>query len=305
MEIIYEGVDITGHVTPCACVHRDVSHGKADTLEITFRRAASWHRWEPQIDDTIEVTHKKYDTGILFVNTIVPEGDRFRIVATSLDSKAQRRAWDCYRNFTLQNLIHRCAVECGMTDSLYGAAGEIRIPYIERENEGCASFLEKLCTAEGIVLKSYNRGFIGIGIEWAQGQSAIRSYEISPEQDGCRYIHQPGRKYKALTVKTPWAEATAKDDGAEEGYTEIRADLPAMDAAQAGRWARGLLLCHNRETDRLNMGVKFDPALTAMMRVDITGNTGMAGAWIIDEAEHDLYNENSTIKMLRVVETIR
>ena len=305
MQIWYQNTDITGSVIPSACVHKDVSHGRADTLEISFRRSAAWHRWQPETDDIIRVIEGKYDTGNLYVNTIVPEGEIYRILATSLPSKATRKAWDSYRNISYKDLVHRCATECGMGDGVYGIDGDIVYPFLMRENEGCAALLERISLCEGVALKAWGGSFRGIGIEYAQVLDPVRSWEISSEQDGVRYQHQPGKKLTALTVRSPYGEATARDDGAEKGYQKIIGGLPAMDNAQAGRWARGLLLCHNREADRLSIEMKFDPGASAMMRANITGNTGASGEWIIDEAEHDLYNGRTTVRLLRVIQSIR
>ena len=116
MQIIYEGTDITGSVIPSACTHKDVSHGKADVLEIVFRRPSAWHRWSPETDDEIQIVSGKYDTGIMYVNTLVPEGEQYRLIATSLPSKAARKAWDNYRDMDLQAIMHRLAVECDMAE---------------------------------------------------------------------------------------------------------------------------------------------------------------------------------------------
>lgn len=306
MQIWYEGTDITGDVIPSACTHKDVSHGKADVLEIVFRRPAAWHRWEPETDDEIRVVGNNYDTGRMFVNTLVPEGDQFRLIATSLNSQAARKAWDNYRNIELSALLHRLAVECGMESAkLYGTDGDVRYPYLQRKNEGCAAFAERLCTLEGIALKAYDGAFRGIGIEYAQGRNASRGWTLDAEQDGVRYVHQPGKKYSAVTVKSPWAEATAKDTDAAKGSQIVIAGLPAMDQVTAGRWARGILLSHNRQADRLRITTTFDAGAVAMTKAEISGNTGANGDWLIDEVEHDLYNERTTVNLLRVVGTVR
>ena len=305
MQVIYQETDISRYVIPSACTHKNVSHGKADVLEIVFARPSAWHRWQPETDDRIQVFSGKYDTGTMYVNTLLPEGEQFRLIATSVPSKANRKAWDSYRDIELAALLHRLAVECGMDAKLYGMDGEIRYDYLQRENEGCAAFMEKLCTWEGIALKAYNGLFRGIGIEYAQNLPASRGWTLDAEQDGVRYIHQPGKKYSAVTVKTPWAEATAKDGDAEKGSQIVFGGLPAKDKVTAGRWARGILLSHNRQADRLRIETAFDPGVTAMTRADISGNTSANGAWIIDEVEHDLYNSNTTVNLLRVVDNIK
>ena len=305
MQIFYEGVDITGSVIPRACVHKDVSHGKADVLEITFSRPAAWHRWQPETDDRIRVFSGEYDTGTLFVHTLVPEGDGYRMIATSLPSAAARKAWGSYRNTDLKTMLHRLATECGMEGKIYGAEGGLRYAYLQRENEGCAGFLERICRMEGIALKAYNGAFRGIDVLYAQARDVMRKWTLDAEQEGVRYLHQPGTKWTAVTVHSPWAEATARDSGAEKGYAKVITGLPAMDAATAGRWARGLLLMHNREADRLRIQTRLDAGASAMIRAEVSGNTGAAGGWIIDEAEHDLYNGTSTIQMLRIIDTIQ
>ena len=78
-----------------------------------------------------------------------------------------------------------------------------------------------------------------------------------------------------------------------------------MDNAQAGRWARGLLLTHNREAEEIRLETTLNTRLSAMARVDVNGGTDMDGNWIVDEAEHDLYNKTSSVRLLRVIGTIQ
>lgn len=305
MEIYYEGKDITGSVLPRSAVHRDVSHGEADVLEIAFRQAASWHRWDPQIGDKIRIWHNRYDTGTLYVHTIIPESENYRIIATSLPMAANRPAWQGYREYTLTNLLHRGAAECGMDDKLYGAAGSWKYPYLMRENEGWAAFLMRICEAEGIALKAWGGAFRGIEIKYAQDFGTQIGIKIDAGQEGVKYLHQPGKKYKKLTVRTPWAEATATDDGAEEENAKTIGGLPARDAATAARWARGLLLHHNRKADMLEVESTFRADMTAMIRVNVSGGTGADGDWLIDEAEHDFVNDRTRAKLVRVIESVR
>lgn len=304
MNIIYEGTDITGFVIVNGCIYKDVSHGRADVIEILFRRPAAWHRWQPETDDEIQVVDGNLDTGKMFVNTVVPQGEFYKMIATSLPSKALRTTWDFFRDMTLEDVIRRCASECGMESRIYGVEGAYRYSTLMRENEGCAAFAERICQMEGVALKAFNGAFRGIGIEYAQGLAESRAWTLEAEQNGVRYEHRPGIKYSAITVRSPWAEASARDTEAENGAHITIGGLSAMDNATAGRWARGLLLCHNREADRLRIEMKLDIKATAMVKARIDGNTGANGHWLIDEAIHDLYNGRTTVNLLRVVESI-
>ena len=72
MNLIYDGTDITPFVNITRCLHRDVSSGRADTLELEMDHAETWYRWKPQTDDAIRLRHGGYDTGRLYLNSILP-----------------------------------------------------------------------------------------------------------------------------------------------------------------------------------------------------------------------------------------
>lgn len=305
MELYWAGRNITQYVNITGCVHRDVSHGRSDSLELTLDHASTWYKWGPEEDDEIRVVHEQDDTGILYLNTVIPTGNQYRILATSLKRSAARKAWGSYRNTTLQRLFEQCAAECQMSGKLYGIDGKLEIPYVLRENEGCAAFLDRIGSREGIAVKALNGAFRGIDLLYAQGRKAEMTISISANQEGVIYKRQDNTKFTALTVKTPWATATARDTAAKGNNAPVYTHLPAMNNAQAGRWARGLLLAHNRQAEEITLDIGLNTRLSAMTRVDITGDTDMTGEWITDEVEHDLFQKTTTAKLLRVIDTIQ
>lgn len=305
MQLYYEGKDISHIANITKCVHRDFSHGRVDCLEVEFDHAAVWYSWGPRTDDKIIAEMDGYTTGLLYVNTIVPNGDKFKILATSLPSAALRQAWGTYENITLENLLHRCGLECGIGSSLYGIDGGIKYSYLLRKNEGCAAFLDRIGQWEGLALKAYNGQFRGIAIDYAQALDAARNMTITTQQKGVQYTSRENIKYSAITIKTPYATATARDSAAGGGLHKIITELPALDNAQAGRWARALLLIHNREAESLSIKSKFDPGMTALVRVDIEGDTAANGEWLTEEVEQDFYRKSTVIKMRRVIDTIQ
>lgn len=301
MNLYYEGVDITGSVNIRRCVHRDVSHGRADSLEIEMDHAAAWYRWGAKTDDTIRILHNGYDTGDLYLNAVYPERDTFRILATSLPSAARRKAWGSFENKSLETIMRHLAAECGLEAKLYGIDAALTYPFLLRRNEGCAAFLDRLGKWEGAVIKTFNGAFRAISVEYAQGLEASRKLLITTDQKGVTYTKRENIKYSGVTVSTPYAQATVFDASASGNNHPILTHLPARNPAQAMRFARGLLLMHNREAERLNISNTFDAGMTSMIRVDVEGNTDANGQWLVDEVEHDLYNGQSTAKLLRVL----
>ena len=304
MEIYYQGKDITGFVIPRRCVAKDTAGGRCDSLEIEFENAASWYGWEPEEDDKILVAHDGYDTGTMYVNTILPEDGRFRILATALPCKARRRQWRSFAGKTIEEIMQSAAMACGMDYALFGVDGHAIIPYIEQENEGSAAFLNRLLKCEGATLKCVNGKLTGIGLLYAQERRAHQTVELRADQKGAEY-RRSGAKLHSLTVKTPYARARATDEGVPTNHgAETVTEHPAVDDIQAGRWARGLLLAKNRTCESVSFQSEFNCGLTAMTRIDITGDMDATGEWLIETAEHDFINRKSSVLMHRCSGTI-
>ena len=180
------------------------------------------------------------------------------------------------------------------------------IPYIERNDEGCAAFLDRLLTLEGAALKCLDGKFMAIGYEYAQNRNPSQIVTLSANQEGTKH-RRDGTSYKKLTIKTPYAGATAKDEAVAESHMQlvISGTLPAMNDIQAGRWARGKLFSLNRQCESLVMGNTFNAGLAAMTRIDVDGDTDATGEWIVDEVEHDMINLTTTATMRRCIWSIR
>lgn len=303
MEIIYQGKNITDRVIVSSAKCRDVSHGRYDSVDLLLEQAAAWHSWEPQVNDTITLTNGGYSTGEMYVHTIAPEDGKFRILATAAKAEAGRKARRSFEEKTLEDIIRICAAECGMEYRLFGVDGKTRFHYLLRGDEGCAAFLARLAELEGAVLKTYSGRFTMIGIAAAQKMNPIETMKIDADQGGILYRSRKGRLH-TLTVKTPFAVVTATDSAEPQGSSRTECGLPASDVVTAGRWARGLLLKHNRRADMLTVETTFRPGWSAMVRLDVTGNTEANGEWIIDEVVHDLIAETSRAVMLRCIESV-
>lgn len=305
MQLLYEGTDITHEVDVVKCVHRDVSGGRCDSVEIELENAAAWYRWQPQRDDMLEVQMDGYSTGALFLNSILPAAGKYRIIATSLPSTARRKAYASYEGMRISDIVDSCAAECGMDSALFGIEKDIVYPYLTRDKEGAPAFLSRILQREGAVLKALNRRLTAISIEYAQAMEAAQIITISADQPGTHYLRRDNVKLASITIKTPFASGNAEDTDAPYGQHEVFTDYPAVDMMQASRWARGLLLFCNRASEELSVSMEFNPGLTAMTRIDIESMTDADGQWLIDEVEHDFFQRRSKAKLLRCIETIR
>lgn len=196
-----------------------------------------------------------------------------------------------------------CAAECGMAYRLYGIDGKIRYPYLLRKDEGCAAFLSRIAKLEGAVLKTYSGRLTMIGIAAAQKIQPNETMQLTAGQIGAAFQRKE-TKYKTMTIKTPYMTVSATDSSAIKGSGCAVCNLPAADQASAGRWARGLLLAHNRKAETVTLHTTFRSTWSAMARIDITGDTEATGAWIIDEVEHDFIENRSRAILLRCIESV-
>ena len=300
----WNGVDITDKVNIVGCTHRDCA-GERDVLELTLDNAAQWYRWAPQEEDSIEYAQDGYSTGTLYLDAVIPQRDRYRVLAASTKRAAARLNNETFQDTTLAGIMLRCAAACRMDGRLYGLDGGLNYTYLLKYKEGYAAFLSRVLAMEGGVLKAYNGILRGIGLSYAQERTPVYGLRITDRQDGVIYRRRESEKWSAVTVVTPYAEGRAVDTAAIYGNDMIIPGLPAMNNAQAARWARGLILHHNRKCEIMTIRQRLNLKMTALARVNIDGGTDADGRWIVQKTEHDFINEMTETTLYRVTETVR
>ena len=301
--LIYEGKDITGSVMVAECVHRDASRGESDCLNITLERAKTWMGWNPKVNDSIRVKRNGYDSGVMYLNTIIPESGTFRMLATAIKSVNRPVKCASYTDMTLMQIMRLNAAECGMGARIYGAFGAGRYSYMIRDGETAAAFIDRLLTMEGAVFKAQGGDFIAIGIEYAQGVDAGNAVTLDMSKPGTRYVDRRSAKWAGVKIVSPLCSGSARDSAAT-GETRVFSNLPVRNYAEAKRWAKGLLIANNRQAEVLTIESTFNPGYTAMARVDVKGNDQLAGKWIVDSAEHDFIHDITRVDLLRCISTI-
>lgn len=304
VRLIYEGTDITEDVDIIECVCRDVSNGESDWVNLKVDHARNWIRRKPQKNDKIQVLRSGFDSKTLFLNAILMEDGAFRIIATGAKCKPFPARWQSYENKTLSSIMNQCAGELGMGAKMYGINGSISYDYLLRKNKIAPKFLEELCALEGAALKTLDGNYVAIGIEYAQNIPAKHEIELSADQADAAWIDRRDNAWACVQIKTPFGSAIARDKNAT-GMTQVITDVTVDNDAQAYRWAKGILMAHNRSCELLKIESEFNPGYIAMGRIDVTGETNANGEWIIREAEHDMVDSKSRIIACRCITGIQ
>lgn len=304
MDIFYENTNITSQVQVKEVSVIDTCGGHCDSIEIVFENADGWFRWGPKEDDRLIVALDGYDSGIMYVNTVVPEDGCFRILATSLPCKARTKSYRSFEGKTIDEIMGICAAASGMEYQIFGIDKNIIIPYVEQANETCAAFLHKLLIMEGAALKCVNGKYTAIGIEYAQNRAALKTVTIAANSSGVRYIRS-GQPVREVQIITPYAKASAIDTSVDtDKEVRIISNLPVKDDMQASRWAKYKLMHINSEYEYISFSTAFDPGITAMIRINVVSETDIAGEWLVQNVTHDLIDKNTTIELCRCIRTI-
>lgn len=305
MRIIYEGVDITSDVDVAQAVYTDASGERMDGLRVAFEHAAVWYRWKPQEGERIEIKGDNgFSTGELYLHAIEPEDGRFMITAYSAKNAGRDRRWQSFENATLKTLVDACAAECGMSGAVYGINENLTYPYIIRNNETPLHFLRRIAILEGAALKCVNGKLAVIGIEYAQNLQNRRQMYLSAREQRPRYKSFAGKKLAGAIFVCTNGQAVAYDTSVTGGRAFINADNGACDTEQAKRWAKGWLLTHNRQCERMTICTSMDGSLTALTPIEISGDDPLAGNWLVDEVTHDLKRKTTEVSLVRSVTTI-
>lgn len=302
MLVYWNGTDVTDYVNVTRCVCSDRARG-ADLLEIEFDRASVWSTWrrdDPRDAETVEVVLGEYTTGEMYVTTLLPCGDRFRVLATSLPPVMRACAWQSWKGAKVADILEEGAALCGMALRLYGMDGANRFAYLARQGQSFACFLDWLGAREGFCIKSEKGYFRAVDLEWAAARDPVQTIyaEESDENENVQRTLRAGEKWTTLTLEGP-CQAVWNDSGAAGGHAQSLEGEPLTDAAQASRWAANLGMEHNGEMETVEIETGFSERVTALENIALTGAMDTAGLWTCWEAEHDLYNERTRMTLRR------
>ena len=304
MKIIYQGTDITGLAGVKKCIVRDTAGKRCDSLEIAFDNAEMWHAWGPEKDDRIIVRHDGYDSGTMYVNTVLPEDGTYRIIATALPCAARAKGFRSFRLKTVEEIMRICAMASSMDYRIFGIDGKAAIPYTEQDDESPAAFLSRLLALEGAALKCVSGRYTAIGYEYAQDLEPVQTIPLPSAKPGALYC-LTGTTLRELRVCSPYASVAVTDRAVSQSHGSTVISLPVTSSVQAWKWARWKLYEYNRECECVHIRSDFNPFMTAMARVDIESVTETSGEWIVETAEHDFVEKKTIATLRRCIRSIR
>ncbi len=304
MRVMVNGVDITDRYKIDRAVTRDSDGGEQDIFEVACTgKEAYTDIVRVKSDDVLTASMDGYSTGELYVHTAFGRDGKYALSARGTRRSADEKRWACYEDVTLMELMHLAAVELDMGFGQYGITDQ-KYKRLVRRDESWPMFLRRILRLESAVLKCTNGKLLAISIPWAQGQKAVKAYDIAPNQSGCSY-NETFEQYRECVLEE--VEVTGKAvDIAVPGSRTLRPQGIDTDGnkALARRWAAGELLCMNRAARNVEMELPFDPELAAMSRVDLTGLNVTQGKWLAGMVKHEPLQKRTKMILRPCIETI-
>lgn len=300
MEINYQGVDITEKIIVKKCIVNDMSEGESDNAEIVMGNAANWYRWEPAYGDEIVISEGAKTFGRMFVTAVEPENGDYKMLCTAMRAGAMQRKNAVYRNLTISQIAGILASETDSGHKMYGIVDN-KYRCITRYDETAPALLERLARYEGAAFKVYNGNYLLISIGEAEKLEAVQTMELSPSVDRYMHIKYDSENYQKVTLIMPDGKTAVAEDASTASRKTITMESPTDDITTAQRWARGILMMHNRKAESIIISTELNMGLTACARIDISSAYDISGRWIISKVRHDLINRTSKLEMFRVV----
>lgn len=297
--IYYENVEITGSVMISKCVHHEAMAGRCDLCELELEQASQWFDWRPAPNDRIEIQMDGYSTGQLYISAVMPRDGKFSILAASIPTAVRQQRFFAHQQQTLGQIIALCAAECAMESRVYGLDSGLRYPFLLRRGESAPAFLHRILEMERGFFRVFSGRFTAISLEAVCAAQPAQTIELDAGAMGYSYTRRDDLAICEATVQTPYALCRVCDPRHPSGRRVVYTDLPALDPSAAGRWARNLMVMHNLGTERLEIYSEFNPGFRALDRMDILGEGGLSGEWIVAEAWHDFVNRTSRAVLIR------
>lgn len=178
IQVIYNGVDITGNVAISRCYHDMYASGRSDTLHLRLNDAKNlWDSWAPQRGDELQIVYGAINTGAMFISSVKPENGVVSVIAQAAPFSGfdlQNKSWQQVR---LLQIGQEIAQRNGLTFTSYGVEDRL-YPYILQNNEGDLHLLHRLALREGCSIIVYDKNLVLYDERYMEAQTPREAFTL-------------------------------------------------------------------------------------------------------------------------------
>lgn len=245
IQVIYNGVDITGNVSISRCYHDMYASGRSDTLHLRLSDAANlWDSWSPQRGDELKIVYGAINTGAMFISSTRPENGAISITAQAAPFSGfdlQNKAWQQVR---LLQIAQEIAKRNGLAFTSYGVEDRL-YPYILQNNEGDFHFLHRLALREGCSIIIYDKSLILYDERYMEAQKPRETFNMDTDAM-YKFDDRRFSLYGSCTVENDAYSGTfSVDNGSTRKYRPENVGNIGSNG-EARRFAKNLLRSVNK-----------------------------------------------------------
>lgn len=298
MQIIYQGKDITNSVEVKSTSITDNAGGVADSVDITFADTEKlWSKWSPQKNDTVQVKHEGFDSGIMFVDELQQERGIFTVRALSIPQTAKSENTKTWEEVRFLELALDCCKNNGFTLETYGVENQLyeRVDQIDTPD---FAFLSQRCMLEGYVLKLTNKKAVIYSERYLESLVSAKTIYLEDIDGNYKYFISSMNIYQKCRVTYGNIKFEYIPNNAPSGPILKVNKLPVYSVAEAERFSKNLLRYHNKQEIKLKFTTEIEVGVAAGNVINIAGFEMFEGAYFVHKLIHDVVN-NKTYYTLR------
>jgi len=297
MRLIYNGKDITSAVEITKAELIDNAGSKADSLEVCFSDTeGSWSKWEPKKNDTVEIDHEGFRSGVMFVDELEQQRGKYIIRALSIPQEAKTHRTKSWEQVRFLEVAREIAARYGFELQTYSIENYL-YNRLDQNDQADFEFLAFRCMLEGYVLKITNRKIVIYDERYMENKEAVKTIYLSDFDGNFKFVNKSTGIYAACRVSNGTIQSEYKVSGIY-GPTLNISNIVVTNQAEAERYARNILRHHNKYEQTGKFQIQLDTGLSAGVNIQIAG-VGMAdGKQFCEQITHR-FTENKTILNLR------
>jgi len=307
MNILYNGVDITSSVQPITLRLKDNAGGVPDSITAVFSDTDGlWSQWKPAKNDTLQIKHEGFDTGVMYIDELSQSAWVFGLKALSIPQPSKTARSQGWENVRFMEIVTEIAGRYGFRVQTYNVVNHL-YERVDQLEEADFAFLAYRCMLEGYALKINDRNIVIYDEAKEEQKTAdtklgtIFQNDINGEFE---FTDKSTDVYQKCIVQSQTLNGYIEGEYTADGIygPTLKRKVFATNQAEANRWAKGILRNHNKHMVTGVLTINLNTNYAAGSCVNVLGIGMFDGKYYIDSLVHDLLNNRTRLTLRRPLE---
>ena len=302
LKILYNNKDITEDISVSDCIHDMFASSQADTLCMKFNDSKRlWDKWTPTQKDTISVSYGIAKTGVMYIDSVIPENGLYTLRASSIPPTALNKTDKSWENVHLLQLAQEIASRHGLGFESYDVADKI-YSYVRQPNIPDFEFLQQRCNLESLAFVVYDKKLVLYDEEKLEIAKPVKEIQITSDND-FTYTDSSQKGYgKAIVTNGDLTGEFISSNGLDNSLTQtIATNIGGQ--AEANRFAKGLLRQANKNLTKgiFKLPLMREFSAGSVMQIKTTGADTWNGNGFVSHIRQDYIKSTSKVFFRKAV----